>query len=173
MTNDPEPARSHIASGDAIPSRSGAMKTPRQSQTSGIPAQTEHHLPLTQAATAVARPSRKRKRPCNEPPSEPPETNVLDEKEPRTLVLDLLEPWRPLSVASSPEAQAPQKSKRRESLPSKRPKNQISILLQLRHNQRVRQSYRRRDASSTQTIQQFPQTPLAVSHPNQRKSRTS
>jgi hypothetical protein len=103
------------------------MKTPRRGQIGGIPAQTENHLPLTQAATAVPRPSRKRKLPCNEPPSEPPETNVLDEKEPRTLVLDLLEPWRSLSDASSPEAQALQKSKRRGSLPSKRPKNQISI----------------------------------------------
>jgi hypothetical protein len=103
------------------------MKTPRRGQIGGIPAQTENHLPLTQAATAVPRPSRKRKLPCNEPPSEPPETNVLDEKEPRTLVLDLLEPWRSLSYASSPEVQALQKSKRRGSLPSKRPKNQISI----------------------------------------------
>jgi hypothetical protein len=92
------------------------MKTPRRGQIGGIPAQTENHLPLTQAATAVPRPSRKRKLPCNEPPSEPPETNVLDEKEPRNLVLDLLEPWRSLSDASSPEAQALQKSKRRGSL---------------------------------------------------------
>jgi len=48
----------------------------------------------------------------------------------------------------------------------------MHLALQFRHNKSRRQSCQRRDATSTKTIGHFLKTPLAVSYPIQRKSRT-